>query len=93
VSDPVFLWQATSPGSEASGMSGDRGRALEEAAECLLSGQATEALVEEAVVQLTSLAAGGGRQSYYTRTGEAWHAEAGGQDVRWVPVQAEAGAR
>ena len=91
---PVFLWQADGPASEASGMTGDRDKAQEAAAERLLSGAATSALVEEAVAEVGGMTAGGARQSHYRRTGEAWQADHDGQDgVRWVPVKAETGAR
>lgn len=91
---PVFLWQADGPASEASGMTGDRDKAQEAAAERLLSGRATSALVEEAVAEVGAVVAGGARQSHYRRTGEAWLAADAGQDgIEWVPVNAETGKR
>lgn len=92
MSDPVYLWQATGPAIDASGMSGDRAQAQEDAAQYLLDGRASTALVEEAEADVGGMR-GGARQSYYLRTGEAWHAEGCGPDgVTWVAVKAETAA-
>jgi len=91
---PVFLWSVTGPGRDASGVAGDRQKAQADAAEHLLAGRAVTALVEEAVAEVTPVAAGA-RQAGYRRTGEAWHAVAAGAGdaVSWVPARAETGTR
>jgi len=91
----VFLWQADGPGGDASGACDDEDGARRAAAECLLSGRAASALVEEAVAEVGAVVAGGARQSCYRRTGEAWQAAAAGtgDEISWVPVSAEAGRR
>jgi hypothetical protein len=95
VSAPVFTWTAEGPHGDAGGMSGDPDGARQAAAEFLLTGQATSALVEEAVAEVGAVIPGGARQTEYRRTGEAWHATApgAGDEIDWVPVSAEAGMR
>jgi hypothetical protein len=80
----VWLWQADGPASGGRGVSGDRLAARRAAEVRLLRGDAAEAVVEEAVTDLSpqTLAEG------YRRTGPRWVAAAGpGPHVRWVPAQ------
>ncbi len=90
MSAPVFLWDAAGPASESGGASTDRGEAQREAEECLRSGGAVTALVEEALVETGRMVAGA-RQTHYRRTGNAWQAQGGPQGITWVPVEAQAG--
>jgi hypothetical protein len=82
----AWLWQADGPLMGTRGVAGDSGRARRLAAECLLSGTADSAVVEEAAtggVGAQTLAGG------YPRSGRKWRATVGARGrVRWVAVTA-----
>lgn len=76
----AFLWQADGPAMGSRGVCGDQGRARRLAAECLRSGAADTAVVEEAVTDLMAQTLADG----YRRTGPRWSARVGaGGRVRW----------
>lgn len=81
----AFLWQADGPEIGTRGVVDDEGRARRLAAECLLSGTAVTAVVDEAATDL-------GRrtlESGYHRTGRGWAGRVdGGGRVRWTRVTA-----
>jgi hypothetical protein len=82
----AWLWQADGPQMGVRGVVGDPGRARRLAAECLLSGVADSAVIEEAAtggVGAQTLAAG------YPRTGRRWLASVGARGrIQWTAVRA-----
>jgi hypothetical protein len=87
----AFLWQADGPLQGARGVTDDAGRARRAAADCLRSGAASSAVVEEALPDLWVRTLAGG----YAWTGHGWRAKVGaGGRVWWVPLGggAKAGA-
>ncbi len=85
----VFLWQADGPRQGGRGISGDCKAARRAAAECLRSGTATAATIEEATAEIGMRTLTDG----YYPTGPRWQARVGAQGrVRWVPLKAERGA-
>jgi hypothetical protein len=81
----VHLWQADGPRQGARGVSGNERTARRAAADLLRSGQASSAVVEEAVTELGMRTLTDG---YYC-TGQQWQARLGARGrVRWVPVKA-----
>jgi hypothetical protein len=82
----AWLWQADGPQMGTRGVAGDSGRARRLAADCLLSGIASSAVVEEAAtggVGAQTLAGG------YPRTGRRWLATIGAQGrIRWTAARA-----
>jgi hypothetical protein len=86
----VFLWQADGPRQGSRGICDVEQSARDAAAGLLRSGQASSAVIEEAVPELgmRTLTAG------YWCTGQRWQGHVGARGrVRWVPVKAGAGAR
>ena len=80
----VWLWQADGPASGGRGVSGDRAAAAAAAIGRLRSGDATEAVVEEAETDLGTRTLAGG----YYRTGPGWVARTGPDlSVCWVPLE------
>ena len=66
----LYLWDAPSPARTARGVTSSEARARQAAETCLIGGQATDAVVEKAI-----LGVGAGSLTYgYQRTGQAWHA-------------------
>jgi hypothetical protein len=66
----VYLWEACGPVRTARGVTGSEARARRAAETLLISGQATDAVLEKAILGL-----GTGSMTYgYQRTGLAWHA-------------------
>lgn len=81
----VHLWQADGPTRGCRGVSGDRRKARRDAADCLRSGTASSAVVEEAAAELGMRTLTSG----YYPTGRRWQARVGPRGrVRWVPVTA-----
>jgi hypothetical protein len=79
----AFLWQADGPTMGTRGVAEDPRKARRLAAECLRSGAASSAVVEEALSDLGMRTLVGG----YFRTGRGWRATVGaGGRVRWRPV-------
>jgi len=66
----VYLWDAPGPARTARGVTSTEARARQACETILIGGQATDAVVEKAVLGL-----GAGSMTYgYVRTGLAWHA-------------------
>jgi hypothetical protein len=79
----VFLWQADGPRQGGRGISGDQASARRAAEGRLHSGQATAALIEEAVVGLGTRTL---TFAYYP-TGPRWRARVGAPGhVTWEPA-------
>ena len=75
----VYLWDAPGPARTARGVTSSEARARLAAETCLIGGQATDAVVEKAILGL-----GAGSMTYgYQRTGPAWHALLSGGRVTW----------
>jgi hypothetical protein len=79
----VWLWDASGPRAGACGISGDQKAARRAAAECLRSGQADGARVEQAAGELGMRTLTSG----YWRTGTGWRARRrrGGR-IDWMPL-------
>lgn len=76
----VWLWDAPGPARAAHGVTGSQERARQTAETLLAAGQATAAVIEEAVLGL-----GAGSMTYgYQRTGRAWHAVRTGARITWT---------
>jgi hypothetical protein len=76
----VWLWDAPGPARTARGVTDSEARVRQAAEDLLFSGQATGAIVEEAVLGL-----GAGTMTYgYQRTGQAWHALISEGHVTWT---------
>lgn len=85
----VFLWQADGPEQGARGVTDAQWLARRHAAAFLLTGQASSAVVQEAVTELGMRTLGDG----YYATGPQWRGTVGdGGLVRWVPDKAGAAA-
>ena len=66
----LYLWDAPGPARTARGVTSSEARARQAAETFLTGGQATDAIVEKAILCL-----GAGSMTYgYQRTGPAWHA-------------------
>ena len=79
----AFLWQADGPTMGTRGVADDPRKARQLAAECLRSGSADSAEVEEALSDLGMRTLVGG----YFRTGHRWRGQVGiGGRVRWTRV-------
>lgn len=81
----VWLWDAPGPARSACGVSGSRANAQRAAGSCLVSGQASTALVQEAelVTSAGTLVPG------HHRVGGCWEASrARDGAVRWRPLTA-----
>lgn len=82
----AWLWQADGPQMGIRGVVDNSGRARRLAAECLRSGDANSAIIEEAAtggLGAQTLAAG------YPRSGRKWQARVGARGrVRWTAVRA-----
>jgi hypothetical protein len=79
----VYPWRADGPGRATLGVVEDPRRARRLAAECLRSGSADSAEVEEALSDLGMRTLVGG----YFRTGHRWRGRVGaGGRVRWTQV-------
>lgn len=76
----VYPWRADGPGRATLGVVEDPARARRLAGQCLLSGVAETAVIEQAVTDLGAQTLLGG----YFRTGQRWRGrvESGGR-VRW----------
>jgi hypothetical protein len=86
VTASAFLWQADGPQRGTRGVTDDARRARQVAADCLRSGAASSAVIEEAIPDLGMRTIVGG----YFRTGRGWRAKVGAAgQVWWVPVRAE----
>jgi hypothetical protein len=86
----VYLWQADGPRQGSRGICDVEQLARDAAADLLRSGQASFAVIEEAVPELgmRTLTAG------YWCTGQRWQARVGAAGrVRWVPVRTGSVAR
>jgi len=84
----VYLWQADGPRQGNRGASGDEQSARRAAADCLRSGRANSALVEEAAAELGMRTLADG----YYAIGQRWQARVGAHGrVRWVPAPREPG--
>ena len=76
----VYLWDAPGPARTARGVTSSEARARQAAETFLTGGQATEAVVEKAILGL-----GAGSMTYgYQRTGPAWHALLTDGRVTWI---------
>lgn len=76
----VWLWDAPGPARTARGVTGSEARARQAAEDLLFGGQATDAVLEEAVLGL-----GAGTMTYgYQRTGRAWYALLSNGHVTWT---------
>lgn len=76
----VYPWRADGPRVATLGVVEDPARARRLAGECLLSGAAETAVIEQAVTDLGMATLLGG----YFRTGQRWQGRvAGGGRVRW----------
>jgi hypothetical protein len=81
----AWLWQADGPQMGTRGIVDDPGRARRLAAECLLSGNASSAVVQEAAAELGMRTLTDG----YHRTGREWRGSVGaGGRVRWTQAVA-----
>lgn len=81
----AFLWQADGPKIGTRGVVDDAERARELAGECLQSGTAVSAVVEEAAAELGMRTL----ESGYHRTGRGWRARVDGAGrIRWTRVTA-----
>jgi hypothetical protein len=74
----VWLWDAPGPVSSALGVCGEETGARRAATARLAGGQASAAVVEEAIV-VTGTAS---LLQYFERTGNRWHARPG-KRIRW----------
>ena len=74
----VWLWDAPGPTSSARGVCGKEARARRAAAARLRGGQASAAVVEEAMVVIGA----GSLLDGYERTGNRWQARPG-KRIRW----------
>jgi hypothetical protein len=74
----VWLWDAPGPVSSALGVCGKETGARQAAAARLLGGQASVAVVQEAIVVIGT----GSLLEYYERTGNRWQARPG-KRIRW----------
>jgi len=76
----LFLWDAPGPALTARGVTSSEASARQAAETVLLCGQATDAVVEKAILGL-----GTGSMTYgYQRTGVTWHALLAGGSVTWA---------
>ena len=78
----VWLWDARGPVRRGLGVSDDQAGARRAAEECLTSGQASAARVEEALALLGI----GTLTSHYRRTGRGWQARRADHGIRWEPL-------
>lgn len=86
----VWLWDAFGSVRRGLGVSGDQAGARRAAEECLISGQASDARVEEALAMLGI----GTLTSHYRRTGQGWQTRrADGGGIRWEPLAASSAER
>jgi hypothetical protein len=82
---PAWLWQADGPQMGTRGVVGDPGSARRLAGECLLSGVADSAVVEEAAAELGERTLIDG----YHRTGRRWQATIGAHGrIGWTAMAA-----
>jgi hypothetical protein len=85
----AWLWQADGPLMGTRGIVDDSGRARRLAVECLLSGDASSAVVEEAAAELGERALIDG----YHRTGRRWQATVGAHGrIGWTAMTAASAA-
>jgi hypothetical protein len=81
----VWLWDAPGPARTARGVNGSEARARQAAEALLTGGQATGAVLEQAVLGL-----GAGSMTFgYQRTGRAWHALLRDGRVTWTRSAAQ----
>jgi hypothetical protein len=83
----LWLWDAPGPGRSARGVSTDQTGAQQAVRDCLDSGQAATALVQEAELVTGSP----GLTPRYQRIGGSWEARRTGNGaIRWLPPAAPA---
>ena len=84
----VYLWDAPGPARTARGVTSSEARARQASENFLIGGQATDAVVERAILGL-----GAGSMTYgYQRTGPAWHALLTDGRVMWTRAAARLAA-
>jgi hypothetical protein len=85
----VYLWEANGAGRKTLGISDDSRTARRAAGQCLRSGDATGARVEEAFTVSGVLTL----NHTYEPTGNAWAARLGKDGrIRWKPLQTASGS-